>query len=131
MTDLHTTTAADELRRAKIEELQRRQAHAGRGSGRQGVATGSKIAAAGFGMASMLGLVGVMGLVQRNSGSNDTLQVAPPAQVVVVIHPATTPDATPAVLAATPNQPTVLNAQPTVRQAPASQAPAAKTSGSR
>ena len=137
MTDLHTATAAGELRRARVEELQRRRAAgaATHGSARQGVATGSKIAAAGFGMATMLGLVGVMGLAQGNSGSYDTLQAAPPAQVVVVIHPATTPGATPgatpAVVAATPNQPIVLTAQPTVRQAPASQALAAKTSGSR
>lgn len=157
-TTTNTNTAADALRRAKVEELQRKRAAsagtqartsvpepgaaAGRGSGRRGVATGSKIAAAGFGMATMLGLVGAMGFAQKNSGSTVTPQVIPPAQVVVVIHPATTtpgataaatPGATAAAtpVAAAPNQPIVLNAQPVVRQAPASQAPAAKTSGSK
>lgn len=159
-TDTNSTTAADALRRAKVEELQRKraassgtqgrtsvsqadgQAPVGRVAGRKGVATGSKIAAAGFGMATMLGLVGAMGLAQKNSGSTGTPQVIPPAQVVVVIHPATTvatagaapgagAAATPAVVAAAPNQPIVLNAQPIVRQAPASQAPAAKSSGSK
>jgi hypothetical protein len=163
MTELDNTgtpiTAADALRRAKVEELQRKRAAStgaqgrspapvadgpvpiGRATGRKGVATGSKIAAAGFGMATMLGLVGAMGFAQNNSGSTGTPQVIPPAQVVVVIHPATTvataggvpgatAAATPAVVAAAPNQPIVLNAQPVVRQAPASQAPVAKTSGS-
>lgn len=162
MTEMETThsTAADALRRAKVEELQRKRAAsagtqgrtsvpeqgapAGRGSGRKGVATGSKIAAAGFGMATMLGLVGAMGFAQKNSDSTVTPPVIPPAQVVVVIHPATgtttgattgapgaTAASTPAVVAAAPNQPIVLSAQPVVRQAPASQAPAAKTSGSK
>ena len=158
------TTAADSARRAKVEELQRRRAarsdadatatpavsapsgSAPSGSAprssprpRGGAAQGSKIAAAGFGLASMLGLVAAMGFASTSSAETPPAPAAtvPPAQVVVVIHPADASAATaavpgsPGVVAATPSQPIVLSAQPVVQQAPASQAPAGQTNGSR
>jgi hypothetical protein len=106
---------------------------------RAAAARGSKIAAAGLGVTAMLGLVAAMGFANSTSASTPPapVETVPPAQIVVVIHPA---DGTagsnavagsPGVLATTPTQPIVLSAQPTVRQAPASQAPAAQTNGSR
>jgi hypothetical protein len=110
-------------------------------SNRAGAAQGSKIAVAGFGLATMFGLVGLMGY------ANKTTVVTPapapaaavPPQVVVVIHAADGQAAAAAPSAATtgsvptasPSQPVVLTAQPIVRQAPASPAPAAQTNGSR
>ena len=108
------------------------------------VATGSKIAAAGFGMTMTLGLVAAMGIAGRASAS-DTQPPAPAAlpQVVVVIHPADSPaaPAAPGAVAtvgaaappatAAPAPPVVLSAQPTVRPAPASAAPSGRTHGSR
>jgi len=158
-------TAADEARRAKVEELQRRRSArsgsaAGSGAGadataaaepvrsaprlRGGAAQGSKIAVAGFGLATMLGLVAAMGFAGKSSASAPAEPVATiaPAQVVVMVHPADGSAATAAVPGApvvsgagvvvvTPSQPIVLSAQPAVRQAPASQAPAGQTNGSR
>jgi hypothetical protein len=164
MTDLadrHDIDAADAALRARVEELQRRRAarsDADRVAGEQtppagparaarrppgGAARGSKIAAAGLGLTTMLGLVAAMGYSRASSVSTPPVPTAPasPPQVVVVIHPA---DATPATgvvpgvaeqAATVPLQPIVLNAQPTVRQAPASpaptQAPAGRTHASR
>lgn len=108
---------------------------------RAGTAQGSKIAAAGFGLAAMLGLVGAMGYASRASASKpDHPEVTvPPAQVLVVIHPAdatgtTTPTAeAPEALPALPASPApiVLEARPTVRPAPVSQAPVGQTNASR
>jgi hypothetical protein len=145
-------SAADDARRAKVEELQRRRAARvepapaapvpGVPRSRRGAAQGSKIAAAGFGMATMFGLVAAMGFAGRTSASTPPAPVptAAPAQVVVVIHPADGTAATaavpgtPGVVAATPSQPIVLSAQPRVVQAPAPQAtsaPAGQSNGSR
>jgi hypothetical protein len=155
------TDAAADSRQARVEALQRRRAagttmvrtepmpiplsarpvDADRPvrTSRAGAARGSKIAAAGLGVTAMLGLVAAMGFVSTTSASTPPapVETVPPVQVVVVVHPADgTADSTavadlPGVVAATPAPPIVLSAQPTVRQAPASQAPAAKTNGSR
>jgi hypothetical protein len=108
------------------------------GSNRVGAAQGSKIAVAGLGLATMFGLVGIMGYANKTTAVPPAPApvAAAPAQVVVVIHPADghAGAAAPAVatpVAAAPAQPIVLSAQPTVRQAPASPAPAAQTNGSR
>jgi len=151
--DEHAAAAAQ---RAKVEELQRRRAVGSttnatataqtaaeptRGvSARRSAAQGSKIAAAGFGLATMFGLVAAMGYASAASASVPPPSSVAPAQVVVVIHPADGTAATGATavvpgtsgaVAATPSQPIALTAQPTVRQAPASPAPVAKTNGSR
>jgi hypothetical protein len=106
---------------------------------RAGAAAGSKIAAAGFGFAAMLGLVAAMGYASRSSAAAPQPAPTPavPTQVVVVIHPAAgsaasvTAPASPGARTASSSEPIVLSAQPTVRQAPASQAPAGQTNGSR
>jgi hypothetical protein len=106
---------------------------------RTGVASGSKVAAAGLGFATMLGLVAAMGVAGRSSAAAPPPAAplpAAPDHVVVVIHPA---DATagqggaPTAAGSAPasSQPIVLSPQPTVRQAPASPAPTARTNGSR
>lgn len=80
------------------------------------------MAAAGAGMTAMLALVGAMGLAQRTTPTTPAPAPAPPvaeptAQVVVVVGRASAP--------------IPLTAQPTVREAPASQQPVAQTNGSR
>lgn len=156
MTDTITDTEPEAAaRRARLDELQRRRAatpgatstatdpstivgarpaHPGARPPRAGAARGSKIAAAASGFAAMLGLVAAMGYAGRSSATPP--QPAPaPAQVVVVVHPAggtATPGAaaTPGTVAAS-GQPIVLTAQPTVRQASASQTATGQTNGSR
>jgi hypothetical protein len=138
----------DAVRRAKVEELQRRRAAAAdrsigqaqtatapqrSGASRKGVAQGSKIAATAMGMTAMLAIVGGMSIAaQRKTNAAPT--PAAPAQVVVVIHPAAsgvggTTGTVPGVQ--TPGKAIALSAQPVVRQAAPSAAPVAKTSGSR
>jgi hypothetical protein len=150
----------DADRRARVAELQRRRAASCRTSGsttaeqattvdptptnavarppRAGAASGSKVAAAGFGFAAMLGVIAAMGYAGRSSATTPQPAPAPaaPAQVLVVIHPAdgsATPvaAAAPGGVASSSSQPIVLSAQPTVSQAPASQAPTGQTNGSR
>ncbi len=153
--DVQMNPQSDEhaaAQRAKVEELQRRRAarnsttpttpvNAGiepirSAPVRRSAAQGSKIAATGLGLATMFGLVAAMGYASAASASTPPAP-AQPAQVTVVIHPAngTAPPAavsgTPGVVAANPSRPIVLTAQPIVRQAPASPAPAAKTNGSK
>jgi hypothetical protein len=145
------TTDADAVRRAKVEALQQRRAQtappaaskvAGNRPRRKSVAQGSKIAATAIGMTTMFGLVAAMGAAANNA--NTTAAVAAPApvapaQVVVMIHPAGSASPVAANVvgaqAATAQPasatPIVLSAQPIVRQAPASPAPAAKTNGSK
>ena len=155
------TDAVADARRARVEALQRRRAagtdHARAEpapnplparsgasdrpvrTSRAGAAQGSKIAAAGFGVTAMLGLVAAMGFASTTSASTPPapMETVSAAQVVVVVHPAdgtagsTTVAGSPNVVAASPSRPIVLSAQPTVRQAPASHAPTAKTNGSR
>lgn len=93
-------------------------------------ARGSKIAAAGLGMATMLGLVAAMGFASRSAATAPPAPAAtiPAPQVVVVIHPADSPQG---VTAGTPSSPVVLSAQPVVRAAPVTQAPAGQTNGSK
>jgi hypothetical protein len=107
---------------------------------RAGVAQGSKIAVTGFGFATMLGLVALMGFANKAPASKPAVSptVSVPAQVVVVMNPADSqpgaivvPGASGSVVAASPSQPIVLSAQPTVQLASASQAPVAQTNGSR
>ncbi len=161
--DVQMNLPSDEhaaAQRAKVEELQRRRAArnpanataslnsaAGPTRGapvRHSPALGSKIAATGFGLATMFGLVAAMGYASAASASTPPANTVAPAQVVVVIHPADGSASTaavtgapavvagaPAVVTATPSQPIALTAQPTVRPAPVSQAPAAKTNGSK
>lgn len=77
-------------------------------------AKASRVAAAGFGMATMLGLVGAMGYAQRASAgaaatAPATVPVVPQAapqpapQVVVVIHRRPNPDAAASVPVTTPS----------------------------
>ena len=115
-----------------------------RSSKRRHPAQGARIAAAGIGATTMLGLVGVMGYT-AHSAPAPAPAPAPTGQphVVVVVHRVGAPDAI-----ATPGAPnapatsavpstqaagaTTLTARPTVRPAsPQAQAPAASTSGSR
>ena len=155
------SSAAADARHARVEELQRRRA-AGTvrvqaeqessplsgpsveparqvRAARAGAAQGSKIAAAGFGLAAMLGLVAAMGFASATSAPAPpaTPETVPPAEVVVVIHPAdgtagaSTVAGSPGVVTTTPTRPIVLSARPTVHQAPPSQAPAGQTNGSR
>ncbi len=116
-----------------------------RSAKRRHPAQGARIAAAGIGATTMLGLVGVMGYAAHSAAAPAPAPAAQP-QVVVVVHRAGAPDAI-----ATPGAPngrrsgrtsavpstgaagaTTLTARPTVRPAsPQAQAPAASTSGSR
>jgi hypothetical protein len=98
---------------------------------RKHVAQGSRIAAAGAGLATMFGLVGAMGVAAQN----DAVTTAPPApaavptaQIVVVHRPAAAGVAADSV---TPpaSAPIPLTARPTVR--PAAAAPVATSNGSR
>ncbi|MDO8364059.1 MAG: hypothetical protein Q7V88_14270 [Actinomycetota bacterium] len=135
-------------RLAKVAELQRRRASAAgpaasapsahRAPARKSPALGSKIAATAIGVSTMLGLVAAMGMAAQKDSVTTVPVPAAPAQIVVMIHPGSangsansTAAAAPGVVQATPSQPIVLSAQPVIQQAPASQAPAAKTSGSR
>ncbi|MGA0878573.1 MAG: hypothetical protein ACO3SP_05585 [Ilumatobacteraceae bacterium] len=111
----------------------------GNRSNRSGVASGSKIAATGIGFTAMLGLVAAMGLAERSSQPEPQSQpvATVPTQVVIVVHEAGAAGVSagsPAVVGnstVSNDQPVVLTAQPVVRQAPASQAPAGRTNGSR
>lgn len=111
---------------------------------RRHAAQGARIAAAGMGVTTMLGLVGLMGYSQHASTASASAPAGTAAQpqVVVVIHrhgapdtlatsvPAGTPIAAPTV--SDTGSATVLTARPTVRLASTrSPAPAASTSGSR
>lgn len=132
--------SADPASSASAVTQPSRPASAAARAPRAGTATGSKVAAAGIGFAAMLGLVAVMGFAGRSSATKPQLAgqlAAPPAQIVVVVHPAdgaatqATASATAGPIVAASSQPIVLSAQPTVRQAPPSPAPAGQTNGSR
>jgi hypothetical protein len=160
MTDTAALVDHEAARLARLDALaQRRTAPATdvrERAPRASIGQGSKVAAVGAGVATMLGLVAAMGWADRPSTdltSTDltstglTATVAAPtpapAQVVVVIHPAggspapaidtsgapTAPTAPGSVVV--PSAPIVLTAQPTVRQAPVSTAPTGQTNGSR
>jgi hypothetical protein len=141
------TPDAEAVRLAKVAALQQRRASSAPAAGtttsrskrRKSVAQGSKIAATAIGLTTMFGLVAAMGAAANNSSAAATA-VAPapiaPANVVVVIHPAGAAGSTAAVTPAAgvqlaTTQPIALSAQPIVRQAPASPAPAATTRGSK
>lgn len=105
-------------------------------SRRTDIGNASKVGAAGFGFMVMFGLIAAMGYVNRDPNSDIQSVPTSPSPVVVVLHSADgsiiSPDASQATSATgASNQPVVLEAQPTVRQAPASQSPAGQTNGSR
>lgn len=96
-------------------------------------AQGARIAAAGLGATTLLGLVGAMAL-DRPAGSAATPAPSTAApRVVVVVHRPGVPDAVAPSVApqAGDRAATPLTARPTVRPAaPAARTPAASTSGS-
>ncbi|MFN8023388.1 MAG: hypothetical protein U0Q03_17810 [Acidimicrobiales bacterium] len=104
-------------------------------SAREGVASGSKVAAAATGVAVMLGLVGLMGYANRAAASSPAptpVEPAAPSQVVVVVRTADQGTSAPTgAVAAQPGAPIVLTAQPSARPAPAGATPVAQTHGSR
>lgn len=126
-------TAADDAssaaRQARVAALTK-----GRPAKRRHPAQGARIAAAGLGATTMLGLVGFMGYSARPTAAAAAPPAAAPAaqpQVVVVVHPAGGADPVATTVAATPPAATTLTARPTVRQAsPQAQQPAASTRGS-
>jgi len=133
MTDQPTeATSADEAgaaaRQARIAELTRT-----RGAKRRHPAQGARIAAAGLGATTMLGLVGFMGYSAHPTPAATPPPAAPASQpqVVVVVHPAGATDTGPVSADPVPAAATALTARPTVRPASTrSQTPAASTRGS-
>lgn len=141
--------------RARVEQLRRNRqpgaAAGGRPVPKHHPARGTKIAAAGFGLATMLGLVGAMGYTNRPANAaqpaaQPAAALTAPPPIVVVIHrnqqvagsatgvpqlPAAPAGASTAVAVSAPAAPIALTAQPVVKQAPAAQAPTAATHGSR
>lgn len=153
-TKVCTTMTDDEVRAARVAELQRRRSVRPTAdsaatvdsvivpsanvdaSTRPGVASGSKIAATGVGFTAMLGLVAAMGFAGRSSEPENFPVVSPtaPTQIVVVVHPAggsATEAGSSGAVGAAADGPVPLTAQPTVRQAPPSQSPSGRTNGSR
>lgn len=134
MTDLETRPASPtgEADRTQVAAQHARVAALAKGrKRRRHPAQGARIAAAGLGATTMLGLVGAMAAA---ASSAPPPAPAPPAQVVVVVHRAAADTATDTVTGAStgPAEATVLQARPTVRPAsPATRTPTAKTSGSR
>lgn len=146
--DAAQTSAAD-AQRARVEQLRRDRGGRTTAPARGHPAQNARIAATGLGVATMFGLIGVMGYAARSSATPQPAVVAqPPAQVTVVIHRNPAPSAATVVATGTPVDtvavaavaapaaPIALTAQPVVRQAPAAQAPATqapvvKTNGSR
>lgn len=137
-----TAIDSDDARAARVAALQQRRAGTSgvgarsdeavpvsssrtaheRSSARPVVGAGSKVAAAGVGMATMFGLVAAMGYVGRASADPQPTPPAPaaPAQVVVVLHQ---PDATGTTLAT--GVPATLAPAAAVPAAPVAAAPAA------
>ena len=135
-----TSTESEQL--VRVEELRRRRAGATtepprRQTARPHAASGSRIAAAGGGLAAMLGLVAVFGLIERSVAADPVQPVGTAqSQVVVVIHrgdPARPADSAGSAVAVAPaSGPIALTARPTVTGAPpVAQTPAATTNGSR
>jgi hypothetical protein len=103
-------------------------------------ASGARIGAAGFGLATMLGLVGAMGLSRTSTTAQTASATGAPSQVVVVIHRTNTMTPAGGESSATPGTttgtrvsgPITLRTRPTVRAAaPSPSAPSAHTHGSR
>ena len=121
--------AGSAARTARVVEPRR-----ARSTRRRHPAQGARIAAAGLGVTTMLGLVGAMGRGTDPTPSATAPPAATPATqppVVVVVHPAGAANPVPAAGAASPPATIVLSAHPTVRPAsPQPQAPAASTRGS-
>ena len=140
MTELPTAPLQDDdasaaARQARVANLGRgRSTTSGRSTKRRHPAQGSRIAAAGLGATTMLGLVGVLGHNARQASApvpatNPGLVAQP--QVVVVVHRAGTPGSVATTVAPSTGAETKLTARPTVRPASSrAQAPAASTSGS-
>lgn len=142
MTD---TTHADDLQ-ARLDRLRASRAAQGdntAASARRHPAKGARIAAAGLGMTTMLGLVGVMGYATPSTSAATQPAPTPAPRIVIVVHqnPGTTSTDPGALTASATNAgastnpsaaaPIALTARPVVRQAPAAQTPIAKTHGSR
>jgi hypothetical protein len=142
MTD---TTHPDDLQ-ARVDRLRASRAPQGNKSAapaRRHPAKGARITAAGLSLATMLGLVGVMGYATRSTSTAAQPALTPAPRIVVVVHqnPGTTSTSPGALTApatdagATTNAsaaaPIALTARPVVRQAPAAQTPIATTHGSR
>ena len=163
------TTAADDQRR-RVERLQRRRASRPAGEStppsprssvapqvagppepaasrrgksvrrRRHPASGARIGAAGLGLATMCGLVAVMGLSRISTAAQAPAAVAvAPNQVVVVVHRTSTATsaggerlATPVTTGTPISAPITLTARPTVRAAAQSPStPTVHTNGSR
>ena len=122
---VETSSAA--ARQARVAKLAR-----GRVAKRRHPAQGARIAAAGLGATTMLGLVGVMGYATRPTSTPNVAPVALPLpQIVVVVHRPGAPDVITTTADLSDRPTTVLSARPTVRAAsPQPQAPAASTNGS-
>jgi hypothetical protein len=126
--------ASSAARQARVAELAKARSTKGRPAKRRHPAQGARIAAAGLGATTMLGLVGFMGYSARPTPAATAPPAAAPSaqpQVVVVVHPAGAADPVSTTVAATPPAATTLTARPTVRPAsPQAQQPAASTRGS-
>ena len=128
-----SSTAADDAstaaRKPRVAERTK-----GRSPRRRHPAQGARIAAAGLGATTMLGLVGFMGYSAHPAPAGATPPAGTPAtkpQVVVVVHPAGASDPVTTTVGPSPAGATTLTARPTVRPAsPQAQAPAASTRGS-
>jgi len=139
MTDLGGGDTRDAARAARLAQLQQRHtATTPRSPGaaahrapRAGDGSGSKVAAAGLGFASMLGLVASMAVAARPTApaSPGAAQLlGAPQQVVVLLH---RPDGTTTSDTGSSHPPIALRAQPTVRPAARTQVPSGRTNGSR
>ena len=121
--------ASAAARRARVAALAN-----GSAKRRRHPAQGARIAAAGLGATTMLGLVGFMGYSAHPTPAATALPAAAPAtqpQFVVVVHPARATDPVPTTASPSSSAATTLTARPTVRPAsPQAQAPTASTHGS-
>ena len=102
-------TDQDSLADPSPQTASRRRAHP---------AAGARIGTAGFGLATMLGLIAAMGFARRSTASDvDAPAASVPPQVVVVVHRALHGSATakpPTSMATAPSGPIVLTARPIV-----------------
>ncbi len=146
MTDprTHDDTAAD-AQRARVEALRQRRVPRVDSATTPAVATGaaprrtrrrhpasrSRVGVAAFSVATMLGLVGVMGLARPMSSATPSAPgdtTAAPRPVPTVAHPPAAPTAPGEAVAAPP---VVLTARPSVQvTTPTTAAPIARTNGS-
>ena len=137
--------SVDEAQRARVEALRQRRAPrvsaptspaaesgpARRPTRRRHVAGRSRVGVAAFSVATMLGLVGVMGLARPASSATPTAPGTTNTPPVPVPTSAPEPAATAASGPATTAPPVALTARPSVQvTAPTTAAPVARTNGS-